>query len=433
MSEATNRRLFPAGPACDHAVLPMDHADDQTQPRPGPQLESVGMIEAPPLPEPSRGGRKVWFGVAVGVVVLGGIAFGVLGHHKQEAAPLTRDVPTRDGELIVFSNAYAQRAGIKTTVVKRAPLVPTIRVVGTVSFDPSRVAAVGTRLRAVVRRTSKFEGDEVKAGDILAELDSAELGEAQANLITNKVQTETAQVNAQRERSLLDQQLTTAREAEIAETTARSQAAMLSASEQRVRALGGGGAGALGATVLRSPIAGHVVGRFVEPGQAVEANITAYKIADLSRLWIELAVTETSLTAVRMTDKVSVAPVSDPSKAIEGKVAHVGEVIDLSTRTADVRVEVDNTQHVLRVGQSVFATIEATGPAHEALLIPRDAVVFVDGKSTVFRAEADTKVVPVVVKLGAANETDYEVLEGLKDGAKVVCNGAFYLKSELFR
>ncbi|MBS2012037.1 MAG: efflux RND transporter periplasmic adaptor subunit [Deltaproteobacteria bacterium] len=411
----------------------MQTADDQTQPRNAPQLESVGTIEAPPIPEHAKGGRKLWFAVGAAVVVAGGLAFGVLGHTKHEAAPVVRDVPTRDGDFIVYSPAFAQRAGIKITEVKRAPLVPTVRVVGTVSFDPGRVAAVGTRLRAVVRRTMKFEGDEVKAGDVLAELDSAELGEAQANVITNKAQAEAARVNAQREKSLLDQQLTTAREAEIAETTARSQVAMLSASEQRVRALGGAGVGALGATVLRSPIEGHVVGRFVEPGQAVEANVTAYKIADLSRLWIELAVTETNLGTVRIADKVTVAPVSDPTKTIVGKVAHVGEVIDLSTRTADVRVEVDNSAHVLRVGQSVFATIDASGPAHEGLLIPRDAVVFVDGKPTVFRAEGANKVVPVVVKLGASNETDYEVLDGLKDGAKVVQSGAFYLKSELFR
>lgn len=413
----------------------MNHTDEQTQPlrSGGPPIESVGTIEAPPLPEQARVGPKRWFAIVAGVVVVGGIAFGVLGHKKEEAAPLVRDVPTRDGEFIVFSQAFAQRAGIKTTEVKRAPLVPTIRVVGTVSFDPSRVAAVGTRLRAVVRRTTKFEGDEVKAGDVLAELDSAELGEAQANLITNRAQHEAADINSQREKSLLDAQLTTAREAEIAATAARSQAAMLSASEQRVRALGGSGTGAMGTTLLKAPIAGHVVGRFVEPGQAVEANITAYKIADLSRLWIELSVTETSLAAVRIADKVTVAPVSDPTKVIEGKVAHVGEVIDLTTRTADVRVQVDNDPHVLRVGQSVFATIQASGPAHEALLVPRDSVVFVDGKSTVFRAEGETKVVPVVVKLGAANETDYEVVEGLENGSKVVCNGAFYLKSELFR
>jgi cobalt-zinc-cadmium efflux system membrane fusion protein len=359
---------------------------------------------------PVRAGKKVWFIVA---------AIG--------------SVPTREGGAIVFSAAFAQRAGVQTERVRRAALVPTIRVVGTVNFDPMRVAAVGTRLRGVVRRTTKYEGDEVKAGDVLAEVDSAELGEAQAGVLTNKAQAEAAKVNATREKSLLDRQLTTAREAEVADLTLRSQTAMLSASEQRVRALGGDRGGPFGVHVLKAPISGTVVLRHVEPGQAVEANITAYKIADLTRLWIELAVTEQSLTAVRHGDRVSVAPVSDPTKAIIGKVAHVGEVIDISTRTADVRVEVDNTEHVLRVGQSVFATIDASGPAHEALMVKRDAVVFVDGKSTVFRAETPTRVVPVPVRLGSSNETVVEILEGVGEGDTVVTSGAFYLKSELFR
>jgi membrane fusion protein, heavy metal efflux system len=380
-------------------------------------------------------GRKVWFAVAAVAVLVGGGAAYALLSHKTAVIPeaAARDVPTREGGAIVFSKAFAKRAEIKTEQVRRAPLVPSIRVVGTANFDPLRVAAVGTRLRGVVRRTAKYEGDEVKAGEILAEVDSAELGEAQAGLLTNKAQAEAAQVNATREKSLLDRQLTTAREAEVAALTLRSQTAMLSASEQRVRALGGDRGGPFGVHVLRAPISGTVVMRRVEPGQAVEANVTAYKVADLSRLWIELAVTEQSLSAVRHGDRVSVAPVSDPTKTIEGKVAHVGEVIDLSTRTADVRVEVDNTGHVLRVGQSVFATIDASGPAHEALMVRRDAVIFVDGKPTVFRAESETRVVPVPVKLGTSNETDVEILEGVGEGDTVVTSGAFYLKSELFR
>jgi cobalt-zinc-cadmium efflux system membrane fusion protein len=391
-------------------------------------------IEAPAPPPAVAPGRKIWFVVSVaGVLVVGG-AYALLTHKRAgltEAA--VRDVPRRDGGAIVFSKAFAARAELKAEHVRRAPLVPTIRVVGTANFDPARVAAVGTRLRGVVRRTAKYEGDLVKAGDILAEVDSAELGEAQAGLLTNKAHAEAAQVNASREKSLLDRQLTTAREAEVADLTLRSQTAMLSASEQRVRALGGDRGGPFGVHVLKAPISGTVVMRHVEPGQAVEANVTAYKIADLSRLWIELAVTEQNLSAVRRGDRVSVAPVSDPTKTIIGIVAHVGEVIDLSTRTADVRVEVDNTGHVLRVGQSVFATIDASGPAHEALMVRRDAVVFVDGRPTVFRAESDTRVIPVPVKLGTSNETDVEILEGVSESDTVVTSGAFYLKSELFR
>lgn len=391
-------------------------------------------IEAPPGPEPVRAGRTMWFAAAAVAVLAAGGAYVFVTHKAPAVAEsAARDVPIREGNAIVFSKAFATRAGVTTERVRRAPLVPTIRVVGTVNFDPARVAAVGTRLRGVVGRTAKYEGDDVKAGDVLAEIDSAELGEAQAGLLTNRAQAEAAEVNAKREKSLLDRQLTTAREAEVADTTLRSQTAMLSASEQRVRALGGTTGGALGVHVLKAPIAGTVVMRRVEPGQAVEANVTAFKIADLSRLWVELAVTEQSLTQVRHGDRVSVAPVSDPTKAIIGRVAHVGEVIDLSTRTADVRVEIDNTGHVLRVGQSVFATIDASGPAHEALMVKRDAVVFVDGKPTVFRAESDTRVVPVPVRIGASNENDMEILEGVGEADTVVTTGAFYLKSELFR
>jgi cobalt-zinc-cadmium efflux system membrane fusion protein len=384
---------------------------------------------------PVRGRPKAsWIAAGVaGIVAIGGVyAFVTHERHAPEVAQV-RDVPTREGGAIVFSKGFAMRAGLKTERVRRAALVPTIRVVGTVNFDPARVAAVGTRLRGVVGRTAKYEGDEVKAGDVLAEVDSAELGEAQAGLLTNKAQAEAAEVNAKREKSLLDRQLTTAREAEVADTTLRSQTALLSASEQRVRALGGTTGGAFGVHVLKAPIAGTVVSRHVQPGQAVEANVTAYKVADLSRLWIELAVTEQNLSAVRHGDRVSVAPVSDPTKTIVGRVAHVGEVIDLSTRTADVRVEIDNTGHVLRVGQSVFATIDASGPAHEALMVPRDAVIFVDGKPTIFRADGPLRVVPIPVKLGTSNEADVEVLEGIADNDTVVTSGAFYLKSELFR
>ncbi|WP_394836274.1 hypothetical protein LVJ94_05150 [Pendulispora rubella] len=94
---------------------------------------------------------------------------------------------------------------------------------------------------------------------------------------------------------------------------------------------------------------------------------------------------------------------------------------------------VDNPSHHLRPGQSVHAAITSGDPAHTAILIPHDSVVYVDGKATAFVAETDTRVRPVPVRLGGSDGTRHEVLEGLEAGQRVAATGVFALKSELFR
>jgi cobalt-zinc-cadmium efflux system membrane fusion protein len=387
----------------------------------------------PPVTSPRRS-RTVAVAVAVVVVAVAGVsALRLFSSAPKGAVESERDVPHREGKTLVVSAAYLKRAGIQTVPVGKRLLTPTIRVVGTATFDPAHVAAVGTRVRGFVRRTLKFEGDAVKAGDVLAEIESAELGEAQATVSSTKAQTDAAQINADRERSLLDKNLTTARESEVADSTMKTQKAVLGAAEQRVRALGGASDSPFGVFVLRAPIAGSVVERHLSPGQSVDSNAVAYRVADLSHLWVELSVSEQSVGAVRPGDKVEVTSVSDTGKKIVGVVAHCGEVIDLATRSADVRVAVDNESHALLPGQSVFATIDASGPRHEALLVPQSAVVYVDGKPTVFVAHAATRMMPQVVKLGGQDQTHIEILDGVTEGQIVVTEGAFYLKAELFR
>lgn len=336
-----------------------------------------------------------------------------------------------DGSAIVFSAAFRQRAEITFSKADRTPFKPTVRVVGTVSFNPSYVAAIGTRLRGTVRRTFKYEGDPVKSGEALAEVESAELGEAQAGIAQAQASFGAAEIHARRETDLLEKSLTTAREAEVATSELTNRRASLQAAQQRVRAYGGGGE--FGLFVVRSPIAGTVVERHLAPGQSVDGNAIGYKVADLDHLWVELSVFERDLGFVRIADDVEIHPLADPDVKIGGKVAHVGEVIDPTTRSTDVRVAVDAPKYHLRPGQSVHAVITSGTVERAALLIPHAAVVFVDGKPTVFVAESDTRVRAVTVRLGASDGTRHEVLEGLQPGQLVASAGVFALKSELFR
>ncbi len=119
-----------------------------------------------------------------------------------EAKAPARDVPYLDGKWIRYSANYASRSQIEFAVAQKSSLEPVVSVTGTVTFDPERMAAVGARIAGRVRSISRLEGDEVKAGDILAEIESAELGQSQAALISARAHAEAATANEKREKEL---------------------------------------------------------------------------------------------------------------------------------------------------------------------------------------------------------------------------------------
>lgn len=376
----------------------------------------------------------------VGAVALAALVTGLVGwwvSHRALAAsptqPARRDVPRLEGSLIRLSPEFAQRAGVKIAPAETTALSPFLTVTGTVVFDPRLTAAVGARIAGRVRDIQRFEGDEVRAGDVLANIESAELGQAQAALISARAHAEEATTNEKRERLLAEARVSSEHEAEQARAAGASARADLFAAQQRVRALGGPPDGELGILVVRSPIAGKVVSGKLSRGQSVEPTVAAFQIADMSRLWVELAVFERELGSVRTGDLVEISPQTNVTTVVKGKVAHVGDVIDLETRSADVRVVVDNHDESLRPGQSVIAHIHTATAVTPALVVPRDAVVSVDGRPTVFVAHDATSIEPRAVILGAKDATRVEIASGLLPGERIVVQGVFALKSELFR
>lgn len=382
-----------------------------------------------------RRGAPWALGALLGVGLLAGWSNSL---EKPAAASVTPDVPHVEGNAIVFSDAYAQRIHLEHTTVKKAPLTPVVWVVGTVAFNPTHMAAVGTRLRGLVRTVRKFEGDVVEKGELLAEVESAELGEAQASVATTEAELHAAEINAERERQLKDKQLSTAREFEVAQTELSKYKALRHAARQRVAALGGSADGSgvvgLGRHAIRSPISGNLIERHVSPGQSVEADLVAFRVANLDQLWVELAVFEQNLASIRVGDAVVLSPTATPNERIEGRIAHIGAQVDPDTRSADVRIAIDNTSRKLRPGQAVSAEIQASqGANHPVLLVPSSAITVIDGQPTVFVSDSPTSVRAVAVELGATNGDQQQVIKGLEEGQSVVVRGVFAIKSELFR
>jgi cobalt-zinc-cadmium efflux system membrane fusion protein len=343
------------------------------------------------------------------------------------------DTPRADGASLVFGDAWAERAGIAVAPVEAKHVSPALRVAGLVTFDPEHLTAVGTRNRGLVRALGRVEGDPVKKGDVLGEVESAELGEAQAAVSVARAQRLAAEQHASREAELAKKRLTTARELEVASAELSERRALLGAAEQRVLALGGGES-RFGVQVLRSPIDGTLVERHVMVGQSVSGGELAFRVANLDHLWVELDVFERNASLVRVGDPVEISRVGSPDE-VRGAVAHVGEVVDPKTRAVRVRVEVDNSRRALRPGQSVTAVVRAR-PATSAPappVVPEGALTYVDGKATVFVEEQRGRVRARAVELGAGDGSHREVREGLSVGERVVVAGVFALKSELFR
>ena len=349
----------------------------------------------------------------------------------------TSEVPRVEGDHIRFSENFAQRMGIRTQRVRVEQLVPVVQAVGTVDFDAEHVAAIGARIRGLVSRVHRFEGDTVKAGEILARVESAELGEAQARVSMLDAEREAAQLNAAREQKLAERSLTTAREVEMASVAARNAALLLAAAKQKVSALGGSeraGDQALGSHALRTPIKGTVVERNVAPGQFIEGQLIAFKVANLNHLWVELDVFERNLALIQVGDSAELKALAGNYGTLQGKVAKIASTIDQETHSAKVRIEVDNRDGRLRVGQAIKATIHSSGgKLTPRPLIPTRAITFVDGKPKVFVAVGPHTVRVTPVQLGASDGEQTEIIDGLNESQAVVTDGAFALKSELFR
>jgi membrane fusion protein, heavy metal efflux system len=203
---------------------------------------------------------------------------------------------------------------------------------------------------------------------------------------------------------------------------------------------------------VRSPIAGHVVASPIFRGQSVDSNTLLFRVADLSRLWIELAVFEQDIANVHSGDMVDITLQRNATARVEGKVSHVGDVIDQATRSGSVRVVVPNADGALRPGQSVLARIRTQAPQRKSVLVPREALTLVDGKPTLFVRRMEQVSAPSsnaragaaggsmqdavesrTVTSGAQDGASVEILTGLSAGEWIVVRGVFALKSEIFR
>lgn len=344
--------------------------------------------------------------------------------------------------ISIAAEAY-EASGIAVAPVGTARLLPTIRVTGTLSYDERRMAIATARIGGRITRAVADYGQRVSRGQVLAWIESPELGAAQAGYLQAAGMMRLHQAEYERARLLLEGQAISRGEflrreanwhaSQVELQAAERQLHLLGLSQDEVQRLSGDGNGAGHEYPVRSSVAGRVTERTAVPGRVVAADDELFTVADLGSLWLFLQVFEKDLPAVTEGAAVTLTCESHPEETFRGTIDFVGQVLDQHSRTVRARAVIDNRAGELKPGMFVYASIEGKGSdetAEPRLAVPKDAVAAVEDRDVVFvQVEERTfEMRPVV--LGAASGERVEILSGLAEGEIIAVSGVFTLKSE---
>jgi Cu(I)/Ag(I) efflux system membrane fusion protein len=180
---------------------------------------------------------------------------------------------------------------------------------------------------------------------------------------------------------------------------------------------------------LRAPASGMVVEKAVIEGDRIVPGMVLYRIADLSRIWIEADVFEQDLGLVRVGQEAEVRFEAFPAEAFPARVTYLYPTVSLESRTGRVRLELTNPEGLLRPG--MYAQVTLTAPAGPAtVVIPRSAVLETGERALVFVEDASGTLVPRSVTTGRVSGRQVQILAGLAPGERVVSSASFLVDAE---
>jgi membrane fusion protein, copper/silver efflux system len=315
--------------------------------------------------------------------------------------------------------ARRQLIGVTTGAVEKKDVKLPIRTVGLVEYDEKKLSAVTLKFGAWIEELHvKAAGDRVKKGQALFAVYSPDLLEAQRNYLValeaTKAQGPTAPAGVA---STLDATVRSARERLLLWDLTEDQIREIEAKkEPRMR------------VDILSRVEGIVTERNAVQGDFVAAGMPVFRLADISTVWIDAAIYEQELPLVKPGATAKVVLPAFPGETFEYEVDFVYPYLDRDTRTVKARLDVRNPDGRLRPGMYAEATIEVD--LGENLVVDREAVFDAGTRQIVFVDLGDGRLEPREIKAGRRAAGLVIVLDGLKEGEKVVTSGTFLIDSE---
>lgn len=299
---------------------------------------------------------------------------------------------------VTIAPSVMQNLGIRVVTVINGTLAGSLDVTGSIDFNQRDVAIVQSRATGFVQRVyGRAPGDVIRAGAPIADVLVPEWGGAQG---------------------------------EYDAVRKTGDVALIAAARQRLRLIGipGGAAGGRGMATIRSPIGGVITTLEVRAGVTLSPGQTLAQINGLGTVWLNAAVPEVRVGAVRVGQIATAELAGFPGERFNGRVIAVLPTAQADSRTITVRIELPNRQGRLRPG--MFATVHLGDTARLALLVPSEAVIRTGKRMLVMLSDGKGRFRPAEVRVGGEAGGQTEIIAGLAADEMVVASGQFLLDSE---
>jgi membrane fusion protein, heavy metal efflux system len=349
-----------------------------------------------------------------------------------------REVDADEGKKIVrLDEAVMKEFGVETGIAGPGTLQVHDTLSGEIAFNSDKLAHIVPRVPGVVREVRKNLGDKVKMGEVLAVIESRDLADAKATYLAAAERLILTQTNFTREESLWQKKITAEKEylaskqelaeARIALRSAEQKLHALGFTEQYLKGLSSYPEDTFTHYEITAPLDGTVVEKHIVLGEVLKEDSDPFIIADLTSVWVDLKVHQQDLSHIQPGQTVVIK--GGPDLQTEGAIAFVSNIVAETSRMAIARLAIPNPDGRWRPGLFVTGRVKIEEVAAN-LVVPRDALIRMDGQTCVF-VQTGKGFEPRVVSVGRTNDRQVEITAGLDAGQIYVTQGAYTLKSEL--
>src|SRR5881296_3384237 len=320
---------------------------------------------------------------------------------------------------VQISPQRLQSIGVKTGKVERKSVADEIRTTGSVAVDERRLAYVQVRFSGYIQRVfADATYQYVRKGQPLFTVYSPELVATEREyLVAKQNQQQVAQSTVQGVAFSAASLLDAAAERLKQWGVPQREIARLESTGQVQQEL-----------QVDSPVAGYITERNALPNLTVQPETRLYSVADLSTVWIFAEVFQNDLGRIRVGDRATLTVDTYPGRNFEGRVNFIYPQVDMTTRTARVRLIFQNPG--LKLTPGMFVNVVLQLRAGTQLVIPASGVLQSGTRQVVFVNRGDGYLEPREVELGARAGEDFIVLKGLKEGEEIVTSANFLIDSE---